>query len=75
MPSFRRKETSERVGAIPRRELAKYRRFLDRIPRDNVAYLQFSPKEDMDLGRRALLRVAATSRKYIKISKVPGRRL
>lgn len=57
---------------IPPRIVAQYRRFVDRLPEKEVAFLKFTPKEDMKVGRQALLEAAAKSKKYLKIRKARG---
>lgn len=52
--------------------IAQYRRFIDRLPDKKAGFLQFAAKEDINLGREALLEAAGKSKKYIKIRKARG---
>ena len=57
---------------IPTRVIAQFRRFIDRLPEKDAAFLKFSPKEDINIARLALIEAATRSKKYIKIRKARG---
>lgn len=60
------------AAGIAPKIVAQYRRFIDRLPDKKAGFLKFSAKEDMNLGREALVEAAAKSKKYIKIRKARG---
>lgn len=64
-------DAKEAAGIAPK-VIAQYRRFIDRLPEKKAGFLQFSAKEDIELGREALLEAAGKSKKYIKIRKARG---
>ena len=64
-------DAQEAAGIAPK-VIAQYRRFIDRLPEKKAGFLQFSAKEDIGLGREALLEAAGKSKKYIKIRKARG---
>jgi len=64
-------DAKEAAGIAPK-VIAQYRRFIDRLPEKKAGFLQFSAKEDIGLGREALLEAAGKSKKYIKIRKARG---
>lgn len=60
------------AAGIAPKVVAQYRRFIDRLPDKKAGFLQFSAREDINLGREALLEAAGKSKKYIKIRKARG---
>jgi len=65
-------EQKKEDEGIPPRILTQYRRYIERLPEKDAAFLQFTPKEDINLGRKALLEAAAKAKKYIKVRKARG---
>ena len=65
-------DQKKEAAGIPTRIVTQYRRYIDRLPDKQAGFLQFTPKEDMNQGREALMEAAAKSKKYIKIRKARG---
>ena len=72
MPKLIIPSAEKDAGGIAPKIIAQYRRFIDRLPDKKAGFLQFTAKEDINLGREALLEAAGKSKKYIKIRKARG---